>query len=136
LTGRLVKEHKKMESQYGPYLRNSLAVRAGKDNTTFIDLIFRDKTAELVEKYTLIGDTLGIEGSLSVKNTKDNDGNYKTYCHVNVHQIEFLKKGKASMERARSEQEVDHEYRPPKEEREHEPRPRSNYKKFSEDAPF
>jgi single-strand DNA-binding protein len=59
-------------------------------NTEWHNLVFRNKGAEIIEKYTSKGDKLYIEGRLKYRVWEGEDGqkNYSTEIHVN--DFEFL----------------------------------------------
>lgn len=60
----------------------SLAVRAGKDGTEWVNVVAWEKMAEVCEKYINKGNKVYVEGELRTRSWEDNDGNkkYRTEC--------------------------------------------------------
>lgn len=97
LIGRLTKNPELSSTQSGTtYLMNSIAVNRnytnqnGEREADFINFIAYRATAELISKYFIKGDRIGLEGRLQVRNYTDRDGNNRTASEVIVESIEFL----------------------------------------------
>lgn len=97
LIGRLTKNPELASTQSGTtYVMNSIAVNRnytnqnGEREADFINFIAYRTTAELISKYFIKGDRIGLEGRLQVRNYTDRDGNNRTASEVIVESIEFL----------------------------------------------
>lgn len=78
-------------------VRFNVAVTSGYgDNKTteFIPCIAWGKTAETIATYFAKGRKILIEGSLSVKNVKDDKGGWKTYVSAIIDNFYFVDNGK------------------------------------------
>ena len=86
LVGRLTK---KPEAR-GTIARSSLAIDTGKDETSFIDVVFFGKTAENVIKFVNKGDMIGVSGYLHQNKYTAKDGTTRSSIEVNVNDVAFL----------------------------------------------
>lgn len=83
----------------GSFSYNSLAVRDGKDadgndRTQFIDLVFWNAGAELLEQYVKKGDLVGVTGKLVNNNYTDKDGVQHYSMRVSVQSLYLIPKAK------------------------------------------
>jgi len=60
--------------------------------TQWHNLVFRNKAAELIEKYVKKGHKLAVEGSLEYRKWQDNDGNDRWSTEINVYDFLFMEK--------------------------------------------
>lgn len=97
LIGRLTKNPELASTQSGTtYVMNSIAVNRNYTNQNgdreadFINFVAYRTTAELISKYFVKGDRIGLEGRLQVRSYTDRDGNNRTATEVIVESIEFL----------------------------------------------
>ena len=74
----------------------TLAVSCGKEkeDTLFIDCSTFEKTAEVVQKYTVKGKQVCVTGRLKQDNWVDKDGNKKSKIKLNVSTVELLSDAK------------------------------------------
>lgn len=73
-----------------PYTRICVAVNRFSEGTDFINVTVWNKQAENVCEYLGKGSLVMIEGSLSVNNYKDSEGNRKTSTEVMAQNVQFL----------------------------------------------
>lgn len=83
----------------GSFSYNSLAVRDGKDadgneRTQFIDLVFWNGGADLLEQYVKKGDLVGVTGKLVNNNYTDKDGVQHYSMRVSVQNLYLIPKAK------------------------------------------
>ncbi|MBU3173305.1 single-stranded DNA-binding protein [Clostridium estertheticum] len=78
---RKIKEDKKV-------LNNRMAIKVGKDKTTFIDIEAWNGTAELIGKHFKKGYEILVEGTLINKTGKKNEEEFQTVA-LRVEQIKF-----------------------------------------------
>lgn len=71
------------------YLKFTLAVRNGKDNTDFIPCTVFEKGAELINQYSGKGCMLSVSGKLHIT-SMEKDGKKATFTDVLVNEFEFL----------------------------------------------
>lgn len=93
LVGRTTKDIELRRTQSGKSVVSfTLAVnRRGRDaGADFISLVAWEKTAETLAKYVRKGDRIGVEGSISTRSYKDNQGQNRYVTEVSVHSMEFL----------------------------------------------
>lgn len=85
LVGNLVKDWNIETTKSGKMVaKNNIAIRMGKDKTTFIPLQAWMGTATLLVEHTNKGDRIGISGYLDINEyEKDGKRNYFTYVVVN-----------------------------------------------------
>lgn len=60
------------------------------ENTEWHSLVFKNKLAEVVEKYTKKGAKMYVEGRLKYRQWEDKDGNKRYQTEIHVSEIEFL----------------------------------------------
>ena len=68
----------------------SLAVNKNKETTFFFNCTAWEKTAELLQNYTVKGDKVGIEGELQSEKYTKKDGTIATKTFILVTQVELL----------------------------------------------
>ena len=73
-----------------PYTRICVAVNRFSEGTDFINVIVWNKQAENVCEYLGKGSLVMVEGSLSVNNYEDSEGNRKTSTEVMAQNVQFL----------------------------------------------
>lgn len=73
-----------------PYTRICVAVNRFSEGTDFINVTVWNKQAENVCEYLGKGSLVMIEGSLSVNNYEDNEGNRRTSTEVMAQNVQFL----------------------------------------------
>ena len=71
------------------YLKFTLAVRNGKDNTDFIPCTAFEKGAELINQYSGKGCLLSVSGKLHITSV-EKDGKKATFTDILVNEFEFL----------------------------------------------
>lgn len=71
----------------------SIAVRRNADVTDWVNCKVIGKSAEILEKYVLKGDMIGIDGSLQVESW-EKDGKKNSKLIVSVNRIHLLPNGK------------------------------------------
>lgn len=96
LIGRLGQEPQTRQTTGGINVVNvSLAVSKrvkGQDQTTWVRLVFWDKTAQIVANYCKKGDQIAIVGELQTREWVK-DGENKSVTEVRVHSLDLLGKG-------------------------------------------
>lgn len=96
LIGRLGQEPQTRQTTGGINVVNaSLAVSKrvkGQDQTTWVRLVFWDKTAQIVANYCKKGDQIAIVGELQTREWVK-DGENKRVTEVRVHSLDLLGKG-------------------------------------------
>lgn len=99
--GNLTKDIELRSTQTGKSVASfSIAVNEGKDQTTFVDCVAWDKTAELMEQYTQKGDRLCIVGRLQ-KRSYDKDGQKIWVTEIVVDRWDFPpKRAEATVEKS------------------------------------
>ena len=73
-----------------PYTRICIAVNRFSEGTDFINVTVWNKQAENVCEYLGKGSLVMIEGSLSVNNYEDSEGNRRTSTEVMAQNVQFL----------------------------------------------
>ena len=73
-----------------PYTRICVAVNRFSEGTDFINVTVWNKQAENVCEYLGKGSLVMIEGSLSVNNYEDSEGNRRTSTEVIAQNVQFL----------------------------------------------
>lgn len=73
-----------------PYTRICVAVNRFSEGTDFINVTVWNKQAENVCEYLGKGSLVMIEGSLSVNNYEDSEGNRRTSTEVMAQNVQFL----------------------------------------------
>lgn len=73
-----------------PYARICVAVNRFSEGTDFINVTVWNKQAENVCEYLGKGSLVMIEGSLSVNNYEDSEGNRRTSTEVMAQNVQFL----------------------------------------------
>ena len=90
LTGRLVRGVELRATANGMSVANvAIAVSDYKDNTSFIDLVFFSKTAEIASEYLSKGSHIGITGRLQQRSWEDKEGNKRSTIEVVVNELEL-----------------------------------------------
>lgn len=93
LVGRLTaKPELKYTSNDKAYTRVCVAVNRYSEGTDFINVTIWNKSAEHVCEYLDKGSMVLIEGSISVNNYEDNEGNKRTSFEVMAQNVQFLDK--------------------------------------------
>jgi single-strand DNA-binding protein len=96
LIGRLGQEPQTRQTTGGINVVNaSLAVSKrvkGQDQTTWVRLVFWDKTATIVSQYVKKGDQIAIVGELQTREWVK-DGENKSVTEVRVHSLDLLGNG-------------------------------------------
>lgn len=77
--------------------KNSMAIRMGKDKTTWINLVCFEKAAEMLSQHTSKGTYLGITSEF-VANEYEKDGVKKIWPEFIVRNITFCGKGNGSQQ--------------------------------------
>ena len=92
--GRITKD---IEQRYTPsnkaVVQITLAVNNGKDDTSFITLTAFDKLAEIIGKYSKIGDLIGTQSIIKNHNWEDKNGKKHYDYSFIINKISFLAKG-------------------------------------------
>lgn len=72
----------------------NIAVRRpfSKDTTDFFTIVCWEKQAEMVSKYCLKGDRIGITGTLTTREFKDKDGNNRKSFDIIAENIDFCER--------------------------------------------
>ena len=111
LTGRITKtpETKQKQNGNGLYCYFTLAVDDGKDAngeklTSFIDCIAYDKQASFLGNYIKKGYLIGVNGSLHVSTTQDEQGNYNKRATVRAWSVENLQPREQPTQQAQTTQ--------------------------------
>ena len=92
LIGRCGKDARIGVTQKGTsYASVSMAVSAGKDESTWFDVVAYDKQAEWLAKATK-GAMVYIEGPVSISNFQAKDGTTKSSLQVTAYQVRLLNK--------------------------------------------
>lgn len=73
-----------------PYTRICVAVNRFSEGTDFINVTVWNKQAENVCEYLGKGSLVMVEGSLSVNNYEDSEGNRRTSTEVMAQNVQFL----------------------------------------------
>lgn len=81
-----------------PYTRICVAVNRFSEGTDFINVTVWNKQAENVCEYLGKGSLVMVEGSLSVNNYEDSEGNRRTSTEVMAQNVQFLDKKNNSSE--------------------------------------
>ena len=81
-----------------PYTRICVAVNRFGEGTDFINVTVWNKQAENVCEYLGKGSLVMVEGSLSVNNYEDSEGNRRTSTEVMAQNVQFLDKKNNSSE--------------------------------------
>lgn len=90
LIGRLTADPIVRETKQGTKVAHfSLAVEAGKDLVDFIPFEAWDKTAEFVERFTVKGQRIGVQGAIKSANYTDKDGNKRQTYTVRAARVFF-----------------------------------------------
>ena len=90
LTGRLVRDVELRATANGMSVANvAIAVSDYKDNTSFIDLVFFSKTAEIASEYLSKGSHIGITGRLQQRSWEDKAGSKRSTIEVVVNELEL-----------------------------------------------
>lgn len=89
--GRLTRDVELKQTTNGVFVTNvSLAIRNGKDDTTFVDVKAFKSTAELLSKYCKKGDLIAVSCILKNNNWTDRDGkNHYDYSFL-TNKIQLL----------------------------------------------
>lgn len=74
-----------------------------KERTDWHNLVFRNKSAELMEKYTSKGDQIYIEGKLRTREWESEQGEKRYTTEVHVETFKFLKTSKTQEQGVASE---------------------------------
>lgn len=92
LIGRLTKkpETREIGEKATKVASATIAVQRQKDQADFINLLFWDKKAEIVEKYLDKGSKVMIEGKLNIDSYEDKNKQTQYITRVIVDTIEFL----------------------------------------------
>ena len=94
LIGRLGQEPESRTTPAGHTVCNiSLAVSEkykGEETTTWVKLVFWNKTAEILTKFCKKGSQIFVEGSLQVREWQDKDGNKRETTEVVVRSMQML----------------------------------------------
>lgn len=97
LIGRLSKDNElKITQSNKEVLSNTIAVNrsysdsTGERQTDFINVVFWNERAKLVDKYTKKGDRIAIVGELQTRSYLGSDGTNRYVSEVIVSEIEFL----------------------------------------------
>lgn len=83
-------------------------VKDGQQDTDFIQCQAWNKTAELMNEYLHKGSLIAVQGRLSVREYKDQNGNKKWSTEVVVNNVQFLE----SKNSQQSQQQVDKQQKP------------------------
>lgn len=98
LSGRLTKDPELKTTQSGKQVTSfTLAVNAYKEeDTSFIDVVAWNKTAEIVANYTHKGDLLTVSGRLQQRKYEDKSGNSRSVIEVIAQDVQLPPKGNTS----------------------------------------
>lgn len=89
--GRLIKKPELKYSKNNKAITKvSIAINNSKEDTTFLQITYFNKTAETISKYCEKGDLIGVEAIIKNNNYIDKDGN-KRYEYIFIgNRAEFL----------------------------------------------
>ena len=92
LTGRLTRNLELKKTNSGKsVVSTNIAVNGFKeDDTHFIDVVFWDKTAEVLEKHCGKGSQIGVTGRLTMRKWETKDGQSRTSAEVQVSNLTLL----------------------------------------------
>ncbi len=91
LIGNLTKDPEIRSTQTGKTVANfTLAINEGKDKTSYINCIAWEKTAEVIERYTLRGNKVAVEGKIQNRSWDKPDGTKGYATDIVVFTIELL----------------------------------------------
>lgn len=94
LTGNIVRDIELKTTANGTNVANAtIAVSDYKDNTSFIDLVFFGKTAEVANKYLSKGSATAITGRLQQRSYETKDGSKRSVVEVIVDNLQLPRKG-------------------------------------------
>lgn len=104
LVGNLCQDNELNNTQSGPVLKNTIAVRNdyknqdGNYDSQFIKIEAWKNTAEILSKYTGKGSKVLLEGKIITKSYEDTNGNKRYSTYVNVDKVELLDTKKQATE--------------------------------------
>lgn len=92
VTGNLGEDPKSMFTSEGTHIVNfDLAVRSGKDRTSWIRVACFNKLAEIAEKYLHKGARIALSASIDQSKWETDDGEKRSMIRLIANNIEFLK---------------------------------------------
>ena len=98
ISGRLTRDPELRTTQSGKQVTSfTLAVNAYKEeDTSFIEVVAWNKTAEIVSSYTHKGDLLTVSGRLQQRKYEDKSGNSRSVIEVIAQDVQLPPKGSTS----------------------------------------
>ena len=98
ISGRLTRDPELRTTQSGKQVTSfTLAVNGYRENdTSFIDVVAWNKTAEIVSSYTHKGDLLTVSGRLQQRKYEDKSGNSRSVVEVIAQDVQLPPKGSTS----------------------------------------
>ena len=98
ISGRLTRDPELRTTQSGKQVTSfTLAVNAYKEeDTSFIEVVAWNKTAEIVSSYTHKGDLLTVSGRLQQRKYEDKSGNSRSVIEVIAQDVQLPPKGSAT----------------------------------------
>lgn len=98
ISGRLTRDPELRTTTSGKQVTSfTLAVNAYKEeDTSFIDVVAWNKTAEVVASYTHKGDLLTVSGRLQQRKYEDKSGNSRSVIEVIAQDVQLPPKGSTS----------------------------------------
>ena len=83
IMGRLTAQPEVKKTQSGKSVCNiTVACQRNKEEVDFIPVVFWDQPAEYLSAYANKGDTIGVEGRISVRKYTDANGNNRTVTEI------------------------------------------------------